>query len=211
MFARIGVFIFLVFLCAPPIAQADLINGGFESGLSDWGPYHTAVNSKASASATASSETGHPHYAKLYVNAQPNTVWNPVRGVYEPVGYGTAYAGMAQATAANAGDILSFDYYTDSLNYEVSAGFMLDNATTSENIVTEILTNASTWTSYQVTIPKSDSYNLSFMVGGQSELGEKATLKIDNVRITSVPEPGVMLLLAVGALSCCLFAQRRRG
>jgi hypothetical protein len=210
MFARIGVFIFLVFLCAPPIAQAAVLNGGFENVLSDWGPYNTAVNSNASASATGSSETGHPHYAKLYVNAQPNMVWNPVWGKYEPVGLGTAYAGISQVTEANAGDILSFDYYNTSLNYEVSAAFTLDISTTWENIVTEILPTSSTWTTYQITIPKSESYNIAFMIGGQSELGETGTLKVDNVRITSVPEPGAMSLLGIGALTCGLFAWRRR-
>jgi hypothetical protein len=201
MYARIGAVIFLVFLCSPPIAQAAILNGGFESGLgSEWNPSAFAFNSKSSASATLSSETGHLHYAKLYANSQPD----PMSGV------NGAYAQISQTTTANAGDILTFDYYSAALSFDLPAGILIDSTTTGQNIVTEAFPGTSTWTPYQITLPTSDSYNIQFIVGGQPTSGESGTLKIDNVSITSVPEPGVMSLLGFGALTCGLFAWRRR-
>jgi hypothetical protein len=204
------VVIFLVVLCAPPIAQAAVLNGHFDSGLANWDATPTKVNTKASASITVTNESGHPHYAKLYANAQPNTVIDPIYGEV-PVGLGGAYATMTQLITANAGDTLAFEYYTDASNYEVGAGFTVEFRTTiSESIASETLYNNPTWQTFEVPLPKTGTYNLTYMVGGQSEYGDAGTLKIDNVHLNSVPEPGVMSLLGIGALTCALFAWRRR-
>jgi hypothetical protein len=210
MLARIGMFIFLaVLLCASPIVQGAVSNGDFDSGLSNWNPV-TTVTASSSANNTTGGETGHPHYAKLYANAKPNMVLNPVTHQYEPQGLGTAFAIISQDFAANAGDVLSFDYWNDS-TYNVSAVLTVEIPSTFEYIFWDTMPVTTDWTTFQVTLPKTENYRITFQAGGTSDYGETSTWKVDNVRLTSVPEPGVASLLGIGALACGLFVCRRRG
>jgi hypothetical protein len=168
------------------------------------------VTADSTATNTTSSETGHPHYAKVFANAKPKMVWNPVYEQWEPQGNGTAFAIISQEFAANAGDVLSFDYWNDS-TYLVSAVLNVEIPSTFESVFWDTMPVTTAWTTFQVTLPKTENYRITFQAGGTSDYGETSTLKVDNVRLTSVPEPGVASLLGIGALACGLFVWRRRG
>jgi hypothetical protein len=120
---------------------------------------------------------------------------------------------LSQTFSANAEDKLQFDYKS-SYYFLGSATSDVDITLNGTILVGVSNTYNSNFVGYSYTIPNSGNYTLTFDLtvfdySGSSYNGT-ATLSVDNVRLTSVPEPGTLALLATAFAGLLFYARRRR-
>jgi hypothetical protein len=131
-----------------------------------------------------------------------------------------AYEGsvVTRFVTANAGDVLSFSWNfgtTDTLN---DYAFLVIDGQVTTLAQFDQATQATTFlgnsfetgvANYSIAFLSSGTHRIGFGVVDVGDFSATSTLAIDNVQITSVPEPGTLALMLAG--SATLWARRRRG
>ncbi len=203
------------------VAEATILNGGFETGdLSNWTVFTAPGGIPPGNAQVVSTHT--PPYP------DPNSplVYNPIEGNYfallESGGPGS-YTTLSQTfsissglqiegwAAFDAGDYLSGD---NSLHYDDSATVNILNANGtffvdlwSADVTTVLDYGDGLWTYWSWTAPTSGDYILELgIINGGTPLGSYALL--DAVKV--VPEPATMLLLGSGLLGLAAFGRKKK-
>jgi hypothetical protein len=172
-------------------AVADVVNGGFESGdFSGW----TLNNNGGTANVLSGGAPEGQKYAEIIAAAS--------------AGAGAADVVLQQDFAGEAGDLLSFTYALSvSMSPPAIANgcFTATNNTTGRTLFDYCLTGSTPWLSESYPLTEAGSYTLKFHAAAtpSAAAGCEARIGIDNVRLTPVPEPGTVALLA-GMLACVL-------
>jgi len=202
--------IVLVLSVAAGYTRADIINGGFESGdFTGW---------------TVTVSDGHPQDLSsatvLSGSAPEGSYYAYLKGACE-YHYGfSGYARVQQVFQAGAGDTLSFDarashqFVSDNQGAEASETY--DVIGPSSYHVNNTIPEGSVWNGYSVSLGDAGQYTLTFQaysnVGTGNNPASDSYMRVDNVRLSAVPEPSALLLAAVGligSLAFCLWRKRR--
>ena len=177
-----------------------IVNGSFETGnFSGW-----SVNS--SSGGNSSVVTNNAGFTATDGNYFANLSANSL---------------VSQSISWSAGDILSFDWnfnandylpYNDYAIFQTTnlLGDILSNITLA-NVASAGNFNATGWNTFSYTFETSGSGFLGFGVYNALDTGYDSQLYIDNVSAVSVPEPGVVALLALGLLGFSLSRRRSNG
>jgi hypothetical protein len=189
------------------VSLADLSNGSFESGLTDW----TTVVAGGEASAAAVTSHADPGG-----NGTGTTSWSPTQGQYFALlraDSPTSTTQLSQSLTVGAGDVLSFDYFWDWTDYpdywDPATGKIISGA--GETTLFEVSGADGTdsywgtpWTSIEHTFTSSGTYTLLFEVRNTGDTGNDPFLGVDNVKLNGVvdpvptPIPAAMLLGMLG-------------
>ncbi|MEW6992796.1 PEP-CTERM sorting domain-containing protein [Colwelliaceae bacterium MEBiC 14330] len=189
---------------------AGIINGDFESGLTSW---TTTNNVSTTSSALSGAQSAYVNNYSLSLSAldsffglTANTFSNSLDCSDEPCLEGS---GLYQSVSYNAGDILSFDWMTtleNSSEYVDWVGFVVEG--TVIQLGNGVNTADNTLFNTEYTFLNSGSSFFGFVVGDGGDGCCGSTMKIDNVAITSVPEPTHIALLGLG-LAALGFSRRK--
>jgi hypothetical protein len=203
MAARIGLLLLAFFACIQPgVVAAAIINGDFETGdLTGWETRSAANNSLCHGLESVQATAGN-HYALLDAQAQTEWTYDPYTEQWTSV-FGWAFASINQAVTVAVGDKVTFDYTCDTAYDESVMTVWRDTAL----LDTVPLSYSETWTSGSYTFKDAGSLYIEFSTALS---GGSALVGIDNVKLASVPEPGALVLLAIGATICGTFARFRR-
>ena len=212
-------------------ASAQLVNGGFETGnFTGWA---TTGNTSIQTSAFGSGPT-EGTFEALVSTAEPTVTDFSLEaflglapGSLDNLGNGNATFGSAirQTFTGRAGDILTFDWnfltneFTDPSNSFndfsfVSLGLLSELADTRLPIFLGSPTPFNEETGFRTfsfTIPTTGTYVLGLGVTDVGDTVVDSGLLVDNVRLTSVPEPTSTLgVLAFGAFGAGSLLKRKR-
>jgi hypothetical protein len=209
-------------------ASAQLVNGGFETGnFTGWA---TTGNASIQTSAFGSGPTEGTFEALLSTGdpTVPDFSLEAFLGLapgsLDNLGNGNATDGSAirQTFLAEAGDILTFDW--NFLTNEGTPSFFNDFSFVSLSVLSELgdttsifmnsLTPFNQETGFQTfsfTIPTTGTYTLGLGVTDVADNIVDSGLLVDNVKLTSVPEPtSTFGVLALGAFGAGSFLKRKR-
>ena len=209
-------------------ASAQLVNGGFETGnFTGWA---TTGNASIQTSAFGSGPTEGTFEALLSTGdpTVPDFSLEAFLGLapgsLDNLGNGNATDGSAirQTFLAEAGDILSFDW--NFLTNEGTPSFFNDFSFVSLSVLSELgdttsifmnsLTPFNQETGFQTfsfTIPTTGTYTLGLGVTDVADNIVDSGLLVDNVKLTSVPEPtSTFGVLALGAFGAGSLLKRKR-
>jgi hypothetical protein len=205
MTVRIGLLVFVSLVCAQSaFAASAVINGNFETGdLTGWDTRSSANNSLCHAWESVE-ETATPlnHYAVLDTQAQTEWTCDPFSGEWTSI-FGWAFASINQLVTVAIGDKVTFDYTCDCM-YDESVMTIWRDTTLLDTIP---LSYSETWTSGSYTFQEAGSLFVEFST---SLPAGSALVRIDNVQLVPVPEPGTFGLLAIGTVICGTVARFRR-
>jgi hypothetical protein len=213
-------------------SHAAIINGGFETG--NFTGWTTIGNASIQTSAFGSGPT-EGTFEALVSTAEPTvsastleTFLGVAPGSLNDLGNGNATAGSAikQTFAANAGDILNFDWnfltneFTSPTNFYndfsfVSLGLVSTLADTRAPIFlsgTPTPFNQQTgFKTFSFTVPTTGTYTLGIGVTDVADTVVDSGLLVDKVKLTSVPEPTSTLgVLAFGAFGASSLLKRKQ-
>jgi hypothetical protein len=172
----------VLLLSISPAQSQQLQNGGFENQLTGW---------------TTSSSGGGGGLGVIGAGTEGYFCAKIVA-----ISFGQeSLATLSQTFSAHSGDVLQFDAEAPSLQNE--NGSCSVSLSTLGWSVDPTISPSDNFGSFSYTLPADASYTLSFQVSavavGPPGTEARATMWIDNVRTTAVPEPGALLLLGVGA------------
>jgi hypothetical protein len=188
---RICGFLTIILFIIPSQSKA-IVNGSFENGLSGWN-----AESSLGGVGVSSGGTDGTHHASLMTSI--------------PYGPGSGFAHISQSFSANTGDILHFDY-TFSKNEDMGGHA---SGTVQIGSYSYYFNPIYSFTDFSYTIPQTGDYTISLDATAQFpyfEMGNTgAYIDVDNVRIVSVPEPGSIMLLVIGAITALFWRHRRIG
>jgi len=188
-----------VLILAAGSVQADLTNGGFETG--DFTGWTTSVPGGASALVTTA-----------HMEGVGNTIWTPTEGSYFArlkTDGGSSWCTLSQSFAAPSGYVVSFDYFFDWGDYhsydDQSYGRLLGStgATVNEffhwgqggTLMGANYSNVG-WSSQSYTLTASGTYTLMFGICNAYDSVNDSYMGIDNASV--VPVPGAVLLGILG-------------
>jgi hypothetical protein len=188
-------------------SQAAVINGGFETGdFSGWETIgNTSVNNnEAFLSAYGADDTDLETFLGLSAGSLDRI--NNVDA--------TNGSAIKQTIVAKAGDVLSFDWLFKAEDYLPFNDFSFYTISSEAYKLADVFQvgdygQTASQTSY--TFKEAGTYTLAFGVLNVFDQAGSPSLKVDNVKLTSVPEPGSMLgLLAVGAVGATSLMKRKK-
>ncbi len=209
-------------------ASAQIVNGGFETGnFTGWA---TTGNASIQTSAFGSGPTEGTFEALLSTGGftvpdfSLEAFLGLAPGSLDNLGNGDATSGSAikQTFLAEAGDILTFDW--NFLTDEGTPSFFNDFSFVSLSVLSELgdttsifmnsLTPFNQETGFQTfsfTIPTTGTYTLGLGATDVADTIVDSGLLVDNVKLTSVPEPTSTLgVLAFGAFGASSLLKRKR-
>lgn len=187
-----------VLLLSTMPAWADVVNGGFEAGLAGW-------NATGAVSAT-SFEMSRDFLAPVGPD------WTPTGGQLFASLWSTDNAGITQSSlsqtfTANAGDVLSFDYFFDFGDFATDPDTAIAVLSWSNGSVTLFEHNTPGyalgddenvgWTTITRTLSATDMYTLTFTTTDGPGVFE-SILGVDRVSLNPIPAPGAALLAMLG-------------
>ncbi len=232
---RILLFLSIISLVVIPLHQAEaLVNGGFESGFTGW---TTAGDVTIDTSLFGSGPTAGLQEARLKTNgpteqtlSQLQSFFSLPAGTLNGLGNGNVDEGSAikQTFAANAGDVLSFDWNfltrqttPDVLNdfaYVVLNGQAITLANTHSTFFPTATTyfHETHFQTYTYNIPTTGNFTLGFSVVDVGIPGNHgriiSALELDNIQLVTpsspVPEPATVLLLGSSFLGMMGFRRK---
>lgn len=185
-------------------SHAAIINGDFSTGnFTGWQTIgntsvidNHAVISNSSSISSSSIES--------FLGLQP--------GSLNAVGNGNVTTGSAikQPFAAQAGDVLSFDWKFGTNDYFPFNDFSFVSIVSSVTKLADVVSLKGTafntnfaetpFTTFSFTIPTTDTYTLGLGAVNVTDSAVESTLRVNNVKLTPVPEPASVIgLLAFGA------------
>jgi hypothetical protein len=196
-----------------------IVNGGFESGATqegwpaegwqvsgyaeDAGYWWCTVRQDGSATEGSS-------YVRLYAHVETTA---PGMTTYTNVDM------LSIPFLASAGDLLQFDFRASTSPPGVGSGVSMpsigayvDGAGLPTTLYIPLATGDD-WATLSTPLPASGNYTLGFqdhIMHWNCDHGDYAMLDVDNVRLTSVPEPSTLLLAAGGLVGLLACHQRRR-
>jgi len=214
--------VFVALAASSVPAYADIIDGGFETadlslnsnslcpGTQTTDGWTATVAGSGSGLATCYTITdgSASEGAKYVILGTQATTGSGIRSFTATL--------TSQAIAATAGDILSFDFrgnqqdlWIDN-NNEGSFAVDVDPLVNGEGGARTDLESGSEWTEFSYIVPTTGSLSIVFRAHSfaKGDGWATASLDIDNIRLTPVPEPSTFVLLGIGAIT--LFAWRRR-
>lgn len=178
-------------------ANAAIINGGFESGLSGW----TANNGQVSVVSSYLASNG----PRSTVNMLPTQ-----GNAFAVLSAGNPITTLTSAPITlKIGDQVSFDWFfsaNDYLPYNDFGGwslnFLLGGVSVAANVLASVATvgdfGLTGWNSFSALSPVSGDYSLQFYSINVKDSLLPSAISFDNVVVTSVPEPGVFTLMGIG-------------
>jgi len=171
-------------------ANADIVNGGFETGdLTGWMCLDYAQCNVVTS------------YSSSYLTLAPQQ--SSYFSTVEPGG-GLYQSRLEQSITLNAGDVISGYFALDGVAMH-SGSVTVDDGVTTVVIASQAHTNIS-WTYWSWTAPATNTYALAFApfaISGPLPWDPTyVVLFVDGVSVTSssVPEPASMLLLSLGLM-----------
>lgn len=199
-------------MCVAHRAQAALVNGGFESGLSGW-TFSAGQVSAVSSLSVEAVEAGQSafelsRFARLRAGLAENV-----------------YTTLSQSFTANVGDVLSGHAFFKSseeapgnvtLNDDgfVSLDIPLSSALFVSNAVAVGDLGTTGWTPFTYTFGASGSYTITAGVRNVSDNSIDSFLGLDGLTLTAgvsaVPEPSSCALLGLGGIGWVIRGYRRR-
>jgi hypothetical protein len=198
----------LVLLGTVGQVRADLTNGSFETGdLTGWTASPTSLVSVVT-SYTGSGPTFLPtdgnYFAVLSAGAGPNT-----------------FTLLSQTFAAGAGSKLSFDQFfqaNDYLPYNDNAYAALKASGSGATVATLFYSDVASvgdfghtpWTHVNYTIAAAGSYYIEFGVENYIDNAFSSATGVDNVHLSSVPEPSTLAVAGAAILLGAGYSWRRR-
>lgn len=188
-------------------ANATIVNDGFESGLTGW-----TANGQASVVSSYVASTG-PSSSITLLPTEGNAF--AILGAGDPTTTLTS-----SPFTVNTGDTISFDWFfsaNDFLPFNDFGGWSLDFLVGGITVAANVLAQVSTvgdfgltgWNTASVFSPVSGNVALKYYSVNAGDYTFDSVLGIDNVKVSSVPEPATFALLGVGMMMLSVMSIRK--
>ena len=218
-------------------AHAGIIDGGFETANLSLGllPYQGEGDQQTTDGWTASimppywgSRPGATCLTVTSGGASEGSTYVSLSASVDPAGDGVPSEAILETSpsfSASAGDTLSFDYIgsistssqqppegqTGVGNAQASISAIILDSSGTVILQSVSMPASNGWTTESLTLPAAGNYLLEFAANAWADPGLEAdaSLDIDNVRLSSVPEPSTLVLLGVAAIGLVGYARQR--